>query len=81
MANAKVIVRLTAPSAWASCLINGDASGLDTSESEAIEAWLIREGLDSPVDCEDAGFLWHHDAFKECPLGADCQTYTFILTV
>lgn len=73
------IYKLTAPSAWASYLINGDASGIDAADIAAVEAWLEREGLGLPCDCEDAGFHWHHDAYVEMPLGADCQTYTFIV--
>lgn len=71
-------VELTAPSAWASYLLNDDPSGLEDSDIAACDAWLEREGLGAPVSCEDAGFLWRHDARQECPLGADCQTYTFM---
>jgi hypothetical protein len=72
-------VQLTAPSVWASYLINGDASGIDAEEIAAADAWLTREGLPTPVDCEDAGFRWRHDAFEELPLGADCQLYSFLV--
>ncbi len=71
-------LELTAPSAWACYLFYGDASNLGDEEEAAIEAWLTRNGLDAPVSCEDAGFMWHHDAFTECQLGADCQTYVFL---
>lgn len=72
-------VKLTAPSAWASYLINNDASGMDDSDKAQCDAWLMREGLAAPVDCEPAGFCWHHDASEECQLGADCETYTFLI--
>lgn len=70
---------LTAPSAWAPLLINGDGSGLDSRELAAVEAWLVFECLDSPVACEDAGFLRSHDAFVHWPWSADCQAYTFLV--
>lgn len=68
-----------APSAWASYLINGDASGLDDVERVAVDAWITRyaEG-DAPIDCDDAGFRWTHDAWPECPFGGDCDRYIFV---
>ena len=53
--------RLPAP--WASYLINGDASGLETGEQERIDAFLAAEGLSAPVDCEsEASFCRSCDA-------------------
>lgn len=71
----------TAPSYWASYLINGDSSGMDDADVDQADAFLARVGLGAPVSCDDAGFLWYHDARQECPLGADCQTYTFLREV
>ena len=68
-----------APSAWASYLINADASGLSERERAACDAWIAREGLGLPCDCWDAGFRWQHDASVEYPLGADCQSYRFLV--
>lgn len=68
-----------APSHWASYLINGDASGIEPEDVRQADAWIAREGLGLPVSCEDAGFHWRHDAYAECPLGADCQTYVFLV--
>lgn len=71
---------LTAPSAWASYLINGgDPSQYDISEADkaAADAWVESVGLGPCVTCEEVGFLWHHDAFEFCMLGADCEAYTF----
>jgi hypothetical protein len=70
--------RYTAPSAWASYLINGDASGLEDSDIAQADEWLDWVGMGSPVDCVDVGFCWRHDAFNVCPLGADCQEYVFL---
>lgn len=69
---------LIAPSAWASYLINGDASGLLEGEKEIVDSWVKRMDCGAPVSCEDAGFFWRHDAMKECPQGADCQKYVFL---
>ena len=49
--------RLPAP--WASYLINGDASGLETGEQERIDAFLKSEGLSAPVDCESEASFCH----------------------
>ena len=68
---------LTAPSAWASYLINGDSSGIESIDVEQCDAWIARCDIGLPHDCNDAGFRWHHDADVECPVGADCQHYVF----
>lgn len=70
-------LQFVAPSAWASYLINGDASGIDSSEKHAAHTFVNRIGCGFPVDANDAGFVRVHDAWAECPLSADCQTYTF----
>jgi hypothetical protein len=72
-------VTLTAPSNWASYLINGDASGLPVDERAACDAWLAHRGLSFPVSCDDAGFVHTHDAYMFAPFGADCQSYTFLI--
>jgi hypothetical protein len=64
----------TAPSAWASYLINGDASGIDNDDLAAADAMLETLDLSWPVDCQDAGFI-HRPDFG---FGGDCQTYTFL---
>lgn len=68
----------TAPSAWASYLINGDASGIDDSERLAADAWVKSLGFGPPVTCEDAGFVTYHDAREFLPQAADCQRYGFM---
>jgi hypothetical protein len=67
----------TAPSAWASYLVNGDASSLDDEERCAADRFRFWLGGDI-VSCEDAGFIRDHDAFPFYAYGADCQTYTAI---
>lgn len=77
-------VEFTAPSEWASYLINGDASGLDDDE-QALADSFVRYAVEEcgasgwPVNCEDAGFIFYHDArtWTGCDYAADCQTYTF----
>lgn len=72
-------VTATAPSYWASYLVNGDDSGMDdneTAQADAFAKWLGG----NIVDCEDAGFMWTHDAMRVCgTLAADCQTYTALI--
>jgi hypothetical protein len=69
----------TAPSSWASYLINGDDSGMEPQDKEACDKWIASLGHGSPCDCEDAGFMWYHSARVFCPFGADCQSYTFLV--
>lgn len=73
-----IVHKFTAPSYWASYLINGDASGLVPPDIARCDTWIERLGYGVPVDCADAGFRVHHDAWLESPLGGDCQTYTFL---
>ena len=70
--------QFTAPAYWASYLINGDDSGIDYEAKKQADAFIKRIGMGSPVSCEEAGIIRHHDAFWECPMMAECQTYTFL---
>lgn len=80
MASKFAVETATAPSHWASYFINGDSSSFeDDSEIAAADNFLKRLGYGTPVSCEDAGFMWRHDAHSEFPLGADCQTYSFLV--
>ena len=74
----RIPVSFTAPSAWASYLINGDDSDMEASEKALADQFVAWVCAGPPVSCEDAGFIWHHNAEQFCPLGADCQTYTFL---
>jgi hypothetical protein len=73
-----MILKLTAPSYWASYLINGDASGLNAVEKLACEDWRKNEGIFEVLDCEDAGFIWRHDA-ERFALACDCQTCAVVV--
>jgi hypothetical protein len=72
------VLTLTAPSHWASYLINSDDSGLNDRERFEVNAWLDDHGLGMPVSCDDAGFLKDHDA-RRFALAADCQIYSFLV--
>ena len=64
------------PASWASYLVNGDASGLETGERERIDAFLASENLGSPVDCEsEASFCHSCDAPGE--LAGDMLLFRF----
>lgn len=75
----------TAPSLWASYLINGDPSGLELADIAACDKWLawldIRmPGIGAPVSCDDAGWLGSRfDAYTFYRYHCDCQTYTFLM--
>ena len=71
--------RVTAPSHWASAIVNMDYSGLEPEEIGQLNAFLAREGL-SFTDChgcEEAGFIWNHDATPETQTGAQCHVFFF----
>ena len=70
----------TAPSAWSSYLMNGDASELDDCVRQWCDEWIKSLGLGPPVECEDAGFRKRHDAFAFYPEAARCLRYTFLFS-
>lgn len=73
----------TAPSHWANALINGDWS--EITSDEAIQINKFRDYLisgdpsGSIVSCEDAGFMWNHEATQFGALASDCQTYVALV--
>ena len=72
------VVTGTAPSHWACYFINGDSDGMEEAELKAADqfaAWLGG----NICNCEDAGFIWHHDARQFWPYGSDCQEYTALI--
>ena len=64
------------PADWASYLFNGDSSYLDNREQEAIDAWIKRNGLGSPVDCGKSYFSSNNDANN---LGGDVAEFTWLV--
>lgn len=71
-------VELTAPSAWASYIINGDASGITDAEQDAADQFLGTVDGEC-VDVSGEEFMTYHDARQFAPYAADCSTYTFVL--
>lgn len=74
------VIEATAPSAWASYLINGDDSGIEEGERREADAFVAFVAAGAPVGCEDAGFMWYSNArdWGCTSTGADCQTYSFL---
>lgn len=76
----------TLPTHWASALINGDLTGYESDDLEAIrlftedmvhqygQCWCI------DMDDDDAGFTRHHDASVYGVLACGCSVYTFDIT-
>lgn len=79
MSNQAKFVEIVAPTAWASALVNGDLSGLEDREVEALENWLYveRRKTDSElfycVGCADDYRI------ERTPRGTlyEAATYTF----
>lgn len=75
----------TAPSYWASYLVNGDASGLDPAEKVHAEHWLalrapwrvVDVARDDDGEAIEARFTWHYglyDTLADCS-GGDVLDY------
>ena len=62
----------TAPAAWASYLVNGDASGISEAEKQEIDR--VAAGLGSCVDAIECGFKWRPDY----GMAGDCCEYRFL---
>jgi len=68
----------SAPSAWASYLINDDGSGLESNEFRAARAF--RDSLPGSVSgCESVGFLTYHDARDLFPFASDCSAFSVLV--
>ena len=69
----------TAPSPWASYLVNADASGIPDAERELCDAWLARENMGGAcVSCVDLGFRRWNDATGSSTAG-DVSQYMFLI--
>ena len=85
MANAKRKIKtytLMLPTHWASPLINGDESGLEEEDCEALNAFvddMVRTyGSCHCVDVsEDTQFMRWHDAVQYGVLASDVAEFTF----
>jgi hypothetical protein len=79
-------IERTLPAIWASYLINGDASNLETEEQRQADKYLKAEGLRSPVgiDSEAEGFRHTNDASwmgGSASLAQECAVYSFLMEV
>lgn len=72
--------RFTAPSHWASYLINGDATGLEDDDIARCDEWVDCLGLGAPVDVVDVGFMHWPDAriSGDINYACDAAAYTFL---
>ena len=72
-------VTYTLPEFWAPYLINGDASGMEDSEIDAVDDWINAHD-DIKGEClgctDEAEFRHRHDA-SEWALACNCLDYTF----
>jgi hypothetical protein len=72
------IYAATGAACWASCLINGDASGLTDDERKLADAWCERElgPNDAIVDCGEPYFTWHYELYTGAEFrGGDVVDY------
>ena len=69
-------VEYTLPVHLAPLLFNGDWSGLESDELEAVEKWLVSEGNPCFVDMSEDSWFAHTNDFDD--LGNTVATYTAI---
>jgi hypothetical protein len=75
----------TLPAYWAGALFNGDLSGLEESEEEALMLLIVGEQLPDPIgivgDNDEYGpesfFCTYHDARPYGVLACDCLEFIF----
>lgn len=70
----------SAPTHWASYLVNGDSSGMDDVDIAACDEWLEHVGMGAPVDVEEIGFMKYCDARLSGCIAYACYAaeYTFL---
>lgn len=75
MANKIEFITVTAPAAWASYLVNGDASGFDFYGDDEDEqaCYAMEAELGCCMGAEEAGFI----ASPDYGQAGDCAVYTF----
>jgi hypothetical protein len=68
----------TLPAHWASALINGDFTGLEDDDEEALTRVIVGENLPDPIGVsEEPEFRKYHDAQPYGVLACDCLEYVF----
>ena len=71
-------ITLTLPAHWASMLINGDDTGLDLVEREAVVSCLHRENVENCLDVGEPFYTCWHDARLEIGrVVTECAEFTF----
>ena len=76
------ILEISAPSYFASALINGDRSGLSDQDEREMDAWLANlekrnPGLGSCVDCSSEPYFGRWSFPEQGYLGCDLVDYKF----
>ncbi len=80
---------ITAPSAWASALVNGDTSGLDDEDEKAMNAWESRLAArgwrvvdvartrveDGEYEMQEPRFTWSYAQYGGTARGGDVVDY------
>lgn len=68
----------TLPAHWAPALVNGDFTGLDDDDEEALMRVIAGENLPDPIAVGDEPeFRKYHDAQPYGVLACDCLEYVF----
>ena len=73
-------IQVRLPMYWASCLINGDDSGLDENDIQAIDETLGLLNLEAShcVDCSDENEFERAPAWAPWLLAGGYATFTFM---
>jgi hypothetical protein len=68
----------TLPAHWAPALVNGDFTGMEDDDEEALMRVVAGENLPDPLSVNDEPeFVKYHDAQPYGVLACDCLVYTF----
>jgi hypothetical protein len=79
------VTTMILPTHWASAFVNGDLTGYESDDLEAIRMFtddMVHEyGRCWCIDVtDDEGFLRYHDAQPYNVLACDCSTFVFDIT-
>jgi len=72
------IVTYILPSYWASYLLNGDESGIQSEDMYFCDEFLAKHNLPSPVSCSDESWFAHRNDSNN-RLAGDVLTYSFLV--
>lgn len=72
------VVKYTLPAYWASYLINGDDSGIESEDVYYADKFMAENNLPMPVSCsEESWFAHSNDSSNR--LAGDVLEYTFLI--